>query len=95
MVPRLVDYIFVRGYTCTLGDCYRDERVTYGHPNSMHRKRLAIDLNLFKDGKYLSDSEDHRQFGEYWESLSPKNTWGGKEDGNHYSAFAEDYGMKY
>jgi len=47
-------------------------------------KRLAIDLNLFKDGEYLTDTEDHRFLGEFWESLG--GTWGGRwDDGNHYS----------
>lgn len=55
---------------------------------SWHFNRLAKDYNLFKDGKYLRATEDHRKFGEYWKSLDPKCTWGGdfkKKDGNHYS----------
>ena len=63
MLPRLIDHAFESGYAVTLGDCYRDPRVKYGHKNSMHRKRLAVDLNLFKDGKYLTDSEDHKFLG--------------------------------
>ena len=47
-----------RGYEVTLGDAYRDhrlhgkygEKAGYGHRNSNHKNRLAIDLNLFKDG---------------------------------------------
>lgn len=59
----------------------------YGHKEgSFHGKKLAEDLNLFKDGKYLDKTEDHRPLGEFWESLG--GTWGGRfpdPDGNHYS----------
>ena len=51
---------------------------------SFHYKRLAIDLNAFKDGDYLTTTEAHHPLGEYWESLG--GTWGGRwNDGNHYS----------
>lgn len=61
--------------------------------DSLHYDGLAVDIDLYKDGKYLSQSEDHRVFGEYWESLDPDCFWGGdglkkdglKNDGNHYS----------
>jgi hypothetical protein len=62
--------------------------------NSLHYDGLAIDIDLCdKDGKYLSDTESHRRFGEFWENLHPLCYWGGnglkedglKNDGNHYS----------
>ena len=55
---------------------------------SFHYKKVAIDLHLFKDGKYLEKTDDHAFLGEYWESLHPDCTWGGRfkrKDGNHYS----------
>ena len=94
-IPRLIDYINDNGYECTFGDAYRSpkahggmgEKGPYGRRNSAHKQRLAIDLNLFLDGKYLDDTESHRPFGEYWVSLDPENhVWGGAfNDGNHYS----------
>lgn len=84
-VPRLIDKAFEMGYTVTLGDAYRDPRCPYGHKKSKHHDRLAIDLNLFKDGRYLSTTEDHRELGEWWESIG--GVWGGRfEDGNHYQS---------
>lgn len=92
MVARLIDQAFAMGYEVTIGDAYRDPRVFgavgvrqgYGHPKSAHKYRLAIDLNLFKDGAFLQSSEDHRPLGEWWESQG--GTWGGRfDDGNHYS----------
>lgn len=99
MVPRLIDKALELGYEVTLGDAYRDHRLHgapgvkkgYGHPKSGHKLRLAIDLNLFKDGKFLDKTEDHRALGEWWESIG--GTWGGAfDDGNHYSL--EHEGMR-
>ncbi len=80
------------GFEVTLGDAYRDPRVhgafgekkAYGAAKSFHKQRLAIDLNLFKDGKFLQGTDAHRPLGEWWESQG--GTWGGRfNDGNHYS----------
>lgn len=85
-IARLILYAEGMGYSLTFGDAYRDPRVTYGHPNSSHRKRLAVDFNLFKDGEWLQDTESHRFLGEKWKLLHPLARWGGDfRDGNHYS----------
>jgi hypothetical protein len=94
LVPRLIDKAFELGYEVTLGDAYRDPRLFgqlgekkgYGHPKSAHKQRMAIDLNLFKDGKFIDTTEGHRPLGEWWEQQHPQARWGGRfEDGNHYS----------
>lgn len=96
LLPRLFDYAHSMGYELTLGDGYRDPRVFgaigeskgYGHSKSAHKQRLAIDLNLFKDGNYLPDTAAHTFLGTYWKSLHVLNRWGGdftNKDGNHYS----------
>lgn len=81
MVANLINFADRNGYELTFGDAY----ATSGHSRrSLHYQRLAIDLNLFKDGKYLRKTEDHRELGEYWESIG--GAWGGRfQDGNHYS----------
>lgn len=100
-VAKLILFLIENGYEVTFGDAYRDERCSYGHPKSVHRKRLAIDLNLFRNGEYLEDSEDHRRAGNFWKKLNPNARWGGdfknskgepEPDGNHYSFEYE--GMK-
>jgi len=82
------------GYEFTFGDAYRDPRVhgeygtskSYSHPKSTHKVRLAVDLNLFKDGTYLMATNDHLPFGEWWEKQHKLCRWGGRfNDGNHYS----------
>jgi len=85
MVSKLIQYIYDNGYECTLRDAYAYPEDNHHIKNSKHYQQLAIDLNLFKDKKYLTKSEDHQQFGRYWESIG--GTWGGnftKKDGNHY-----------
>lgn len=56
-----------------------------GIKESLHTKRLAIDLLLFDDdGTYLTQSENYATMGEAWESLHPACRWGGMADGNHF-----------
>lgn len=91
MVPQLIMHAYSLGYEITLGEVERSQAVAdanaragKGISNSLHGKRLAIDLHLFRDGKYLTDTESHRLLGEYWESIG--GSWGGRfGDGNHYS----------
>jgi hypothetical protein len=45
--------------------------------DSIHLKRCAIDLNFFKDGKIIWSKEILSPLGAYWETLHPKNRWGG------------------
>lgn len=83
----LISHAYHLGYELTFGDAYRDPRVTwtYGSETSKHKKRLAVDFNLFRNGQYLSSTEDHRPLGDYWESIG--GIWGGRfrnSDGNHY-----------
>lgn len=81
MVALLILYAEQQGYEVTLGDAYAKA----GHMDgSLHYSRLAIDINLFKDGKYLTKTEDHEILGIFWESIG--GAWGGRfNDGNHYS----------
>lgn len=83
MLKDLLEFAKIGGYEITLGDAYAKS----GHKTgSLHYSRLAIDINLFMDGVYLTDTIDHLQLGLFWESIG--GSWGGrfrKKDGNHYS----------
>jgi len=83
MVARLILFAYESGYELTFGDAWASR----GHKDgSFHYRRLAIDLNLFKDGAYLRETIDHLPLGEFWEGIG--GTWGGRfkwPDGNHYS----------
>ena len=92
MTALLILFAYERGYELSFGDAYRDPRlhgnvgvkIGYSSANSLHKDRLAVDFNLFKDGKYLTSTEDHKELGLFWESIG--GTWGGRfNDGNHYS----------
>lgn len=92
MVGLLIKWAYENGYELTFGDAYRDPRVFgrtgdkkgYGRSKSNHKLRLAVDFNLFIDGKFQTTTEAHEPLGIYWESLG--GSWGGRfDDGNHYS----------
>lgn len=98
MIAQLIEYAYQNDYRLTFGDAYRDPRLhgdvgekkSYSSAGSLHKSRLAVDFNLFKDGKYLTASDDHKPLGEFWESIG--GCWGGRfgenggtADGNHYS----------
>lgn len=94
MVAKLIMWLYDNGYECTFGETQRSQAQAdanaaagSGISNSLHCIRLAIDINLFKDGKYLTDSADYEPLGAYWESIG--GSWGGRfkprPDGNHFS----------
>lgn len=87
LIGKLIEFAEQEGYELTFGPAYDPPESNSGRsPGSLHRSRLAIDLNLFKNNKFLETTEDHKVLGEYWERLHPLCRWGGRfEDGNHYS----------
>jgi len=91
----LLQFINAKGLLVTFGDAYRtpEQAVLYakagkGIVNSLHCKRLAIDLNLLDaQGRYFTNPDPYEVFGEYWESLHRFNRWGGRferKDANHF-----------
>ena len=99
LMCQLVTHMHEQGYEVRMGEVWRSKaaaednaRRGVGIVNSCHRLKIALDINLFLDGDYLTTTEDHRVFGEFWEGLGAAhgvNTcWGGRfkrRDGNHYS----------
>lgn len=86
------------GFSVTFGETYRDpewalEMQRRGKSQvgrrSLHCLRLAVDLNAFRDGRYLTRTEDYATLGAYWKGLHPLARWGGDfktlPDGNHFS----------
>ena len=99
LLPRLLDRALFLGFTVTLGEVYRPDVTVElyalagkGSRGSVHPLRLAVDLNLFRNGVWLTRTEEHRPLGEYWEQVNPLCRWGGRfprPDGNHYSLLWE------
>lgn len=93
MLKDLLEFADKQGYQVTLGDAYRDPRAIfpYSHKKSLHKIRLAIDLNIFKNEKQITDGMQFEDLGLFWEKIG--GTWGGRfEDGGHFSI--EHEGMK-
>lgn len=82
---RLINYATSLGFTVTGGELYRtaEQQAIYirsGRSKTMrsnHLRRCAIDLNFIRDGKLIYDKGLLAPIGAYWESLHPKNVWGG------------------
>lgn len=96
LVAKLIEFAYAQGYELTAGEAFRtpeqaalDAQHDSGIANSLHSLRLAIDLDLFKDGQYLTDSAAYAPLGAYWKTLDPDAAWGGdftrRVDGNHFS----------
>lgn len=84
-VLKLIAYAIGLGFVVTFGEAHRtpEQQAIYFKTGrsktleSWHIKRLAIDLNFFLDGRLCYDKAKLQAIGDYWESLSPKNKWGG------------------
>ena len=82
---KLIQYATENGFMVTGGELTRtpEQQAVYFKSgrsktmNSMHLKRCAIDLNVFKDGKIVWDKSILLPLGAYWESLNKLNSWGG------------------
>ena len=87
MMAHLIIFAYSKGYKVRTGDVWAREEEGAHIKNSMHYHKLAVDINLFKDGEYLTKTSDHQELGEYWELIG--GVWGGRfsrPDGNHYEA---------
>ncbi|WP_413502319.1 M15 family metallopeptidase [Serratia proteamaculans] len=94
LITQLILWADEKGYRLTFGEAYRtpeqaalNAKKGSGISNSLHTKRLAVDLNLFINGKYQTNSAAYLPLGEFWESIG--GSWGGRfrdrPDGNHFS----------
>ena len=89
---KLVQYATSIGFTVTSGELLRPVEmqeiyVRTGRSKTMkskHLQKLAGDLCFFKNGKYICNVKELEVIGNYWESLSSKNKWGG-----HFKTFKD------
>lgn len=83
----LIHFIWQQGYEVTIGEVQRapEQQRVYVQTgrsktmNSYHLKKLAADLHIFEraTGKLIYEKSRLQAIGDYWESLSPQNSWGG------------------
>lgn len=91
MIANLIKKADEMGYQLTFAEAYRPPELAElyakqgrGIRNSLHCQRLAVDFNVFKNGKYLKSGKEFEDLGVWWESQA--GTWGGRfNDGNHFS----------
>lgn len=84
----LIQFATQQGFTVTGGELQRPVEmqeiyVRTGRSKTMrsqHIRKLAGDLNFIRDGQLVYGYEELEPLGRYWESLSPKNHWGGNFD---------------
>lgn len=84
-VCKLIYFATQSGFTVTGGELARtvEQQAIYVKTgrsktmNSNHLKRLAIDLIFFKDEKVIWNKDALAHIGAFWETLHPKNRWGG------------------
>lgn len=94
-MAKLIHKAIELGYGVTLGETWRtpeqaqwnaDHHIGVSH--SLHMERLAVDINLFKDGKLLTEPEAYVALGDWWKTLGPNYRFGGDfelKDYVHYS----------
>jgi len=93
-IAKLIMYANEMGYGITFGEAFRtqyqqDYYVQKGlskTKNSLHLNRLAIDLNIFINGKYTEDNFYYKALGNFWESINKLNQAGSlwNWDNNHF-----------
>ena len=84
-VVKLLQFCWKRNYLVTGGELWRtmDQQGLYyarGKTttlHSLHCRRLAIDLNFFRDNLWVNEKSELQEVGDYWESLNKRNKWGG------------------
>jgi peptidoglycan L-alanyl-D-glutamate endopeptidase CwlK len=84
-VALLITFASAKGFVVTGGELWRtlEQQAIYvktGRSKTMasnHLRRCAIDLNFFVNGTLTYDKDMLKVVGDYWESLDPKNSWGG------------------
>lgn len=92
----LLTWLYANGYEVTINEVLRTKAQAEanaasgaGIVKSLHLYHLAGDLNIFKNGKFLTTVEEIRPAGAYWKSLDLNNCWGGdfhtRPDADHFS----------
>lgn len=91
----LLTWLYANGYEVTINEVLRTKQQATinaatgaGIVNSLHLYKLAGDINIFKNGHFLTTVEEIKPVGDYWKSIDTNCCWGGdfhKPDADHFS----------
>lgn len=84
-IAKLINFAEYKGYKCRIREVQRTQELQDIYirleksktRNSKHLDSLAADIYFTRDGKILEQKQQLQEIGDYWESLNPKNSWGG------------------
>ena len=94
LIPKLITKAHELGFDVRIGDLFRDprvhgaygEKIGYSSAYSMHKLKLAVDLNLLINNVMKVKTSNFQELGEWWEQQHELCRWGGRfKDGNHFS----------
>lgn len=100
---KLLTYLFQNGYDVRIGEAERTKEqqeiyIKQGKSKTIksnHLIRCAVDIHIFKNNQYLQSKAELQIIGDYWESLSIENRWGGNFksfiDTPHFERNAQKY----
>ncbi len=83
---QFVLWLYEEGYEVTFGEAQRPVEMadlylatdkSRAGRNSLHCKKLAFDIFIFKDGKLIEKKQTLESVGKKWESMDSLNSWGG------------------
>ena len=94
-VGKLIQYATRTNMDIILAEAYRtpEQAAIYakegkGIKNSVHTKKLAVDIFRYKDGTITWNHDDYQELGDYWKSLDDDARFGGdfrNRDSVHFS----------
>ena len=95
LVGQFIGWCYDNGYELTFGEAWRtpqqaalNAKAGIGIANSLHTQRLAVDLNLWQGGQYITDPTAYKPLGDQWKTMHELACWGGdfkSVDADHFS----------
>lgn len=78
LTAKLIAWAQAQGLELTWGETFRTALQAQanaasgaGIVNSLHKLRLAVDFQLFKDGVYIETADAYKPMADYWLTLDP------------------------
>lgn len=94
-IAELIVWAFENDLPVILAEAYRTPEQAAlnaengtGIKNSVHTKKLAVDMFRYKDGSITWDNDEYKSLGDKWKSIHAAARWGGdftRKDSVHFS----------